>query len=89
MRAEVEELQAARTQLKKDLKTKQRQLDDEKRENDKVRAAPALGRTRAGTEMVCDTRHLFSETPIRTIKYTVVYYFTLSYPPISSQFFGS
>ena len=44
MRAEVEELQAARTQLKKDVKAKQRQLDDEKRENDKVRGCPGLGK---------------------------------------------
>ncbi|XP_037075353.1 ribonuclease Y-like [Pollicipes pollicipes] len=38
LRTEVEELQAARSQLKKDLKTKQRQLDDEKHETDKLSA---------------------------------------------------
>ncbi|XP_037075367.1 centrosomal protein of 290 kDa-like [Pollicipes pollicipes] len=38
LRTEVEELQAARNQLKKDLKTKQRQLDDEKHETDKLSA---------------------------------------------------
>ncbi|KAF0303938.1 Centrosomal protein [Amphibalanus amphitrite] len=38
VRSELEDLQASRAQLKKDLKTKQRQLDDEKRENDKLSA---------------------------------------------------